>query len=822
MSNLIVAEIALILGISISDVNVNQSFVQLGGNSLSALTLIAACRRRGLGISMTSILGSPSVKSLLDDIAPFVETTKFYQNSSRVVLVENRCRNSPRKKRKVVPEIAPKLQPSQRLEGPKTCPIPNMQLSLIYGSQKTPGANIIEYIEVHRPENVSSLKRGWRMIVESEPIFRTDWDLQSRRGSLFQRKAVPFRWQEEVVHDQEAFDAALEQQDLSSESTTTSFRVVTLRDHRPGKSKSAILWRVHHALIDGFSSTLIMKKVRRAAAGFPHMPGPSFIDLVPRLKAYREQHKLASRAFWERQKKLHPSPANEILLPEPIKKTNPAKVESFLFHVDTNRPRLPIRLLSVTSASLYFAAWALTMSKYTESNTVVFGAVLSGRDLPVEGVEDTAGPLMNTLPFLAIIREDASSSSFVKEVFDSIVELSHFQWSTPEDGFQRDFQSTIALQFDTTAVEPMFCPVEQPTCRATSDIPLSVLAFENGDIHLDYHPSKFKRSDIETMAGVFEKAINSLADPDVSLGTCLQRSVSYDMRNDLLTLGNCNTKTTWAHSVDHTLLSLFKEVVARTPELIAVESDDTSLTYRELEELSEAVAYELSFFIKPQEVVCVHADGSLYWIIAIYGVLQAGGVYCPLDSSSPAQVRNVNFNSSNSNVFLVPNRRDAYEAPQDCRLTFVVEDIINQLPPPSLQKSGFKPPIVEPSHKAYLCFTSGSTGKPKGVICRHNSLIAFQRDLEVRMFAFPGKRIAQVMSPAFDGSIHEIFSAISYGATLRLKDPTDPFAHLGAVDSTILTPTVAKLLHPRSFPYLSTVVSSSFTRMPKLTIMRFI
>ena len=61
------------------------------------------------------------------------------------------------------------------------------------------------------------------------------------------------------------------------------------------------------------------------------------------------------------------------------------------------------------------------------------------------------------------------------------------------------------------------------------------------------------------------------------------------------------------------------------------------------------------------------------------------------------------------------------------------------------------------------------------------------------------------MSPAFDGSIHEVFSTFSYGATLRLKDPKDPFMHLTLVDSAILTPTIAKVLDPNDYPSLSTV-----------------
>ncbi|KAM3418423.1 hypothetical protein BST61_g4412 [Cercospora zeina] len=61
------------------------------------------------------------------------------------------------------------------------------------------------------------------------------------------------------------------------------------------------------------------------------------------------------------------------------------------------------------------------------------------------------------------------------------------------------------------------------------------------------------------------------------------------------------------------------------------------------------------------------------------------------------------------------------------------------------------------------------------------------------------------MSVAFDGSIHEIFSTFSYGATLVMPCGTDPFGHLHDVDTTIMTPSIARLLDPDEFERLKWV-----------------
>ncbi|KAI0470479.1 hypothetical protein GGR56DRAFT_660535 [Xylariaceae sp. FL0804] len=81
----------------------------------------------------------------------------------------------------------------------------------------------------------------------------------------------------------------------------------------------------------------------------------------------------------------------------------------------------------------------------------------------------------------------------------------------------------------------------------------------------------------------------------------------------------------------------------------------------------------------------------------------------------------------------------------------------------------------------------------------------FQQDQTVRFNVQPGQRVAQVMSPAFDGSIHEIFSALSYGGTLVLPQSTNDLGHLAMSDAAILTPSLARILSPVEYPRLKQI-----------------
>jgi len=101
---------------------------------------------------------------------------------------------------------------------------------------------------------------------------------------------------------------------------------------------------------------------------------------------------------------------------------------------------------------------------------------------------------------------------------------------------------------------------------------------------------------------------------------------------------------------------------------------------------------------------------------------------------------------------------------------------------------------------------------PKAVLCTHKSLVAFQKTLEIRLFASHGARIAQTMSPVFDGSILEIFSALCYGATICLaeENAASPFDHVKLCSSAIFTPSLAKVLDPHDFPELKYVRKVKF------------
>ena len=816
MHHKILLEISLLLEVPVSSIQLDTSFVQMGGDSLSAMVLARACRSRGIDLSVEAILSSPSISDLLQKGLELSTS-----NDMRARDVQNlrpiHCRDSidvvepakPVTLSKDPYDIVPyqNAQPQPPIPCNQVYPMTEMQLALIYGNRSNPITNIIHYYETYGCDDLPTIKQAWNTVIDSEPIFRTDFVLHEDKGILVEREKAHFVWSEIIVSNLEEYEARVTE-NLFGTSIKTSFQVVTLPTGPKGNGKSTIIWRVHHALIDGFSSELVISKLRAATAGVPISAGPSFAQFAGELDVYQARSQVARRLFWKRIYDEHPTATGELVLAGPT--AYPGGSNKLPEYVTLKTPLDKIsayaQKVGVTPASVYYAAWALTLSMYVGSDTVVFGTVLSGRNLPIAGVESVVGPLINILPFHIKLNGAAKTGEYLRQTFSHWVDIMALQCSLPHDGFSRHFSSTMAIrsQPPVQGVTGM-SPLGRPYGRLVSDVPLYILVEADGAVRLNYHSETYERSLMAALGKSFYDAIISLMNPRHTVSICLEKLLSAELRNCLYEFGNCSSSLTTTLPVKEDLVSLFEKVAAQLPNASAVERGSEMLSYDELNSKASRVAQYLSSFIKGNEVVCVHADRTIEWIIAIYGTLKAGGTYCPFDESWPAEIRDSNFKAGRGRLFLATKSACKQFKPENCAIYTSVEDILLSSCTESSRVAFQGPRDLMPHTNAYLCFTSGSSGVPKGVVCRHESLVAFQTDLEVRLFASPGRRVAQVMSPSFDGSIHEIFSTLSYGATLILTSSANPLDPLNLADSTVLTPSIAQVLNPRDYPNLSAV-----------------
>ncbi|KAI0447487.1 BcNRPS1, nonribosomal peptide synthetase [Xylaria telfairii] len=800
----VIQHISHVLEIDAEDLNLDLSFIGQGGHSLLAIKLASRCRSSGIKIAVGAILLAESLREILgmvtatQDELSHVEIVEVLENKS---LSTNSTHTLDFKKSMIVETIV-EVDPDSDSEsdyGSTEVTLTEMQLSFVHSFINKPGTNVISFYETYQTTNIPSVRAAWRNVIEAESIFKLSF-ADADTGKVLELPQASFTWNETIVETRAEYEAALER-DVCPQTMEVGFDVITL----PSEGISTVAWRVHHAFIDGMAAQSVYNKFQGALAGKEVIPGTPFQHVIQELREYQRDTRADRKEFWAMQAANHPQPACDIGLGTTLAEGS-EEMDSVSITVPSESISAKARALGVSVPSWYQAAWALVLSLYADSDSVAFGTVLSGRDLPIDGVADTIGPLINTLPFNVTLDQRVNVADYLRSIFRHSVELSGVQCSVPDDGFTRQFTTALAMEFEMAPADnPGIQPIGPSWFKTMPDIPLSVYMTYDGQIRLCFQKKKYSRADMQVLAEHFYAAIMRLCSWTCTVGDVMAALLTPSSEDTLMTFGNCRSTTTSPAFITEDLVTLFERAARENPATVAVEKSGKALSYTEFDRLAGCMATRLTneCGVAPGDVVCVHADRSLNWIIAIFGILKAGAVYSAQDAALPPQIRDTNFQTAGAKLFVTPLMKQKHIKPDSCGQCLSVEELIGSTIEvvPMEHRA-----IPRPSDNAYLCFTSGSTGKPKGVMCHHAGLVAFQITPEVRFFAAPGQRLSQLMSPAFDGSIHEIFSALSYGATLVLGDEDgDPFAHLKKVNAAILTPSIAKILEPSDYPDLKTV-----------------
>ncbi|XYH92805.1 amino acid adenylation domain-containing protein [Sorangium sp. So ce1128] len=210
---------------------------------------------------------------------------------------------------------------------------------------------------------------------------------------------------------------------------------------------------------------------------------------------------------------------------------------------------------------------------------------------------------------------------------------------------------------------------------------------------------------------------------------------------------------------------LFEQRARTDPDRIAVCTADRSLTFAQLDGEANRLAHLLrERGVRPESVVAVVLDRSVELLVALLGVLKAGGAYLPIDPANPAP-RIAQMLGASGATLTVTTALEQGRLPSGAGDRILVDDATLGDFPEDAPVSA-----ASPANLAYLVFTSGSTGTPKGVMIQHGSLanyIGWKR----RWSALgTGDRTGLTASPGFDASVLEIWPALTAGATLCIPD----------------------------------------------------
>jgi len=212
--------------------------------------------------------------------------------------------------------------------------------------------------------------------------------------------------------------------------------------------------------------------------------------------------------------------------------------------------------------------------------------------------------------------------------------------------------------------------------------------------------------------------------------------------------------------------SMFIRAARENADRTALEAQDGTLTYRQLEmRASRLAGYLRSFGVGRESLVALCIERSADFITAMLGTLLAGAAYAPLDTSHPTERLRAIIGESKADFLLVDRlnaaRFDGLEVPT---LTLGEETW--------LRLEAVKRAIAYPSPHdlAYVVYTSGSTGTPKGCELEHWTLAHVTKWQVGRSEIRPGDRCLQFVAQGFDVLQMETLPALITGAAVVVVD----------------------------------------------------
>ncbi|KAI1111537.1 putative aminoadipate-semialdehyde dehydrogenase [Nemania sp. NC0429] len=524
---------------------------------------------------------------------------------------------------------------------------------------------------------------------------------------------------------------------------------------------------IHHAVMDYVSvAALLGKDLPAAYYGFAPNPRPAFKQFVAHCMNIDQA---AARSFWA--SRLKGAPA---VFPRVEKDVIPAPLE---------RAGSMIRLTQTGNAIFqthvpYYieAAWALTAATYTASDNVVYGYVLSGRSPTLEGAESTLGPTIAEVPVQVNLQRNMTVEWLLKDRAATLRQLQMHpasQYGITAIGAINE-SARIASGFQTLLnIVPVL-----PMSSEEAGVKYDGVIWRGGSFALQLvcrirddgisveprcDPALLPDSQLRRILNQFEHTLQWLVKVPQSTKLDELPLLNDHDRSEILSWNKIVPEPT-----EDCLHELFRARARSQPEAMAVESSDGNASYSRLDQMSDHIAYELhKRGVSPEQPVAFIFEKSLWAIVAILGIVKAGGFCIPIDPDERYDRKAAILSLAKANIILTSSMEHANATSLAPDVLVISPDFATARPELGIPEDlGLLSSSLSPENLAYMICTGGSTRTPQGVLLEHRSLASSLTWNAQRLNWGPESRILQFAPYASSASIMEIFGALLFGGCL--------------------------------------------------------
>ena len=419
------------------------------------------------------------------------------------------------------------------------------------------------------------------------------------------------------------------------------------------------------------------------------------------------------------------------------------------------------------------AAYAWWLHLYADSTEVVFGTPHDLRhhdDLP-----EVAGYCVTPVVLRCEVSGEEPFAALMgrmrRVVIEALSDVVPFETLVAGLGVPRDPRNNplfqMALQFepltrpaDDWSLHVMEAGVRDAMGSAKFDISIELEERPEGHLAggLVFNTDLFDRETARDMASHWCRLLDVVAAaPGVPMAE--HDLVTPDERRRQLGWNRATQQGNSSQCVHHVISSQ----VEWTPDAVAVQVGNTTLTYRQLDDRAADIASRLvRAGAGPGTVVAVLLDRTPDLVAAILGILKSGAAVLPLDPGHSAARNTFCINDVGADIILTDGQLST-------GVDAVTATIINLCDPePHTARQGARSSQVCSADLAYVIYTSGSTGRPKGVLIEHGGVTNLMRTMFGEFGVGATDTVLSVASISFDLALGDIFSALACGARLVL------------------------------------------------------
>ena len=532
--------------------------------------------------------------------------------------------------------------------------------------------------------------------------------------------------------------------------------------------RQVVLLTIHHIIADAVSINLLRQELRELAAaaaeGRPPQLSPAmqFGDYAARQAEAADGAEMRRAADYWRVRLADVPP---LQLPADRPRGAPGRSLGGRESVWIEAPaRDALKRLAAHEGTTFFAAilagFAALLHRVSGQDDLLVGVPTLGRAM--DGDEGMVGHFVDLIPFRSRAPGDPTVAQLLRDAGAAWLDAQENRVFTLGHWLASDDAAAPPRVDVTFNLEPGAANRRRPAGGDTEavtyakfDLGLNVVDGADGlEVLCDYAAQRFDAPTVRRLLEAFARVLESMpADPERRMSDL--PLLSGEERRIVLEEWNA---TAAELPGPRTLYAMFTAQARRTPDAIALAEAGRELTYAEVEDRSARLARRLrARGVGPETVVGLLVEPGIDAIVAMLGVLRAGGAWLPLNPAAPDERIGWMLRDADARRVVADEAlRSRVPAGIDAVTTGALED-----------EADAELPDVSPESLAYVIYTSGSTGTPKGVGVEHRG-IANLVAAQIRTFgAGPGERILQLAPLSFDASVAEIFIALCSGAALH-------------------------------------------------------